>query len=1183
MRSNRGGEDSVYIDKIMPFLKDSDFVKIDYEMVPVSEIYCPLLEEGVNNGEMVESGESSEKAINLFYVLPCKKYVVNDRDSLSIDIKRGRFGSVIQASVTTLDYGHLAKRIEVQDGKAMIKMNGAFIVSDDVVTDLFVNTAANGTEVPEELITSISIPYESKGSFRNWLSTQKINEAGLGMAAMIALQKKNGNTVEFKDDNDFVYKWLDSYFSLPEGEWMKDNEGREMVPLLIGPTGVFKSATIKELCKKYNYRMVDFRISFVSRLDFTGMYQMGKIPGDSKDYSYSCPMEEIVTCSDGFREFCKRAKEAIEKMLSDGTVDSNKSSDGNSVVVDKKTLSEDNVKQLKDLVDKYDNYLRTPVLFFDEITRTKDDGVNGVLTSLLNQKTLNNMTLHQCKFVAATNLNLKNQNARHDRNMAALDSLYDVNDDLDIAYKARFQPLNVLPNDVKDRWLSWAAGEKEIKGEMGTNIHPLIREFLSKNPKLIYDESPILDAIESGKSDQEKKAQTFPNYRTWEMVSDYVYSVDSDSKVTHKHVEGKKDIPDGTKMYRDTIINGLISAQTGDKFAVFLRTKGYKLYTDVLGNVNDDVGDFLDSTLSAGVPALLIGPSSLGKTSRVKAYMRKVEKSTGIKPLLMNINLASMDTVDLMGMPTKKTIYSYVAGNTEKSPVGDAVNSTLAKIMGEVRKEKKEMGMVDTLTVRAPDKGMGEQFKEALANGREVILFFDECNRVKNPTIMSAMFECISDYRIFGISFKENKDRVKIVAACNMSHSELGANINGADADKVGDYGAAGDIDPALAARFSVFWKKNFDEKDVNSFIDFMSEGQKDGSVDGILLDFFKSLPMSGALRAMASVEKRVLEYAEPSTRAINQLSKDIMSMRGKKGTTNYQASLYKGRVIFNELFRNKFSSLNASYGNPRMSDTDLGNETLDTLKMFFSKCDDWEPVLDNKTATVCGTVVTAGGIIDDLRDGSQMIKDILARPITVSDSKNLKELVNQILIELEAANRMDTSVVETRKKSFESYLGEEFTRDFLPYFNEVFGSQEDVEITIPMLVDEEKIEPFMNRFFTKMSSDTTDMMVDKMLNLMKDFWKEFPGTIPYKNYATLIRCVKSVLPSADSMAELLHKSNKDVDGIFTMAEGDSDSFVREVLKAYPGSHFGPQEIEDMRKAMIKSSPKVKARRGMLL
>ena len=77
------------------------------------------------------------------------------------------------------------------------------------------------------------------------------------------------------------------------------------------------------------------------------------------------------------------------------------------------------------------------------------------------------------------------------------------------------------------------------------------------------------------------------------------------------------------------------------------------------------------------------------------------------------------------------------------------------------------------------------------------------------------------------------EDKVKIVAACNMSYTgmEEGEDV---DADA---YSSAGSLDPALAARFSLFWKKGYDENDVKSWISFMEDLKKEGEIDSTLVD----------------------------------------------------------------------------------------------------------------------------------------------------------------------------------------------------------------------------------------------------------------------------------------------------------------------------------------------------------
>lgn len=721
-----------YVNKLFPFISEAEFIRNFEEDVSVDRIYCPIAF-GNGEGDIQITKAKQTRPFKAYHILPCDTYVISERENIIRDIKLGAYGSSIRMNVIELDYSSVAKRIEVDDGIARILINGAYM-QEDVATDVLINACSNYSKVFDELLADVRIDPKSSVSFESWVNDTKVDEAADyldGLINDISAEKPINVSVNGSGE-DFIYSWLDSYFRLPEGQDMK-NGGREVVPLLIGPTGVFKSATVKELCKKYDYRLVDFRVSFTSRLDYSGLFQMGEI--DGKKYSYSCPMEEIVTCSDGFREYCRKAHDKVQEILDRGYTLDDTSSDGNVVEGDKKYIDESQRAELEKLLDQYKEYMKTPVLFFDEVTRTTDGGVEGILVQLLNQKKFNNMTLNGCKFVAATNLNLESP----DEYKSELDDIYDVNTDLDVAYSNRFMPLRVLPKDVEGRWFEWAAGEKKYNGKDVSNIHPLVLEFLKmpEHSEMIYNMKPVFDAIDQNLTDNEKKSQTFPNYRTWEMLSDYMYRIDTENELAKIKDEN------AVKEYRETIIDGLISAWAGKEFEKFLQDKGYKSYTEVHGEVNDDVGDFLQSTLGANVPALMIGPSSLGKTSRVKAYMKDVEKRTGLLPELIDVNLASCDTTDLMGMPTKVSLVDYVGGSgLNKAGLG-SVGKELKSIIKDICADT-TYGMVDTMTLRAPDMSKKAIFKKALEEGREVILFFDECNRVKNPTIMSAMFECFT-------------------------------------------------------------------------------------------------------------------------------------------------------------------------------------------------------------------------------------------------------------------------------------------------------------------------------------------------------------------------------------------------------------------------------------------------------
>lgn len=1171
----------MYINKLFPFLDNGDFIRNTIEKKTLDELFCPIrFETDATQGSTVASVPKTYK-LKAYHIFPCDVYVLNEPENIIRKVMSGEYGNTVELNITEIDYMPIARRIDVDTDKASVKMNGAYM-QEDIISDVFINSASNGAKTLPEFYDAIFIePKEDGVDMRSWLDSSE--NARISIQEKVSfddLLKKTQQGKKIKSEfssggEDFIYQWLDAYFKLPEGQDMKAG-GREVVPLLIGPTGVFKSATIKELCSKYNYRLVDFRVSFTSRLDYSGLFQMGEI--DGQKYSYACPMEELVTCSDGFREYCRKAYDHVSKVLANGYIETNKSSDGVETESNKTPLTDEQKGQLQKLLKSYKEYMKTPVLFFDEITRCKDAGVEGILVQLLNQKKFNNMTLNGCKFVAATNMNLLTGDSRHDGHMYELDEMYDVNTDLDVAYSNRFMPLKVLPNDVADRWYAWADGEKVRDGKVAKNIHPIIIEFLNSSygrvngQSLLYNESPILDAIEENLTENEQKSQTFPNYRTWEMLSDYMYSIDKE------HEQTLKTEPKASKEYRTTIVEGLISKWAAEIFLKFLNSKGYRAWVEGHGEPDDDVGDFLDSTLGAGVPALMIGPSSLGKTSRVNAYVKKVERTTGLKPELININLASKDTVDLMGMPSKVSLIDYVGGGKLSSFGLESVGRELGDIIQQVASNT-EYGMTDTLTVRAPDKTVKDQFERALKEGREVILLFDECNRVKNPTIMSAMFEVLSDSRFAGVSFKHMKNKVKVIAACNMAHSEMGDNLDWGEA---GDYGNAGSLDPALAARFSIYWKKNYDAKDVKSWINFMEQLVKEDQVDPILLDFFKSLPVDQAIKVMASVEKRKLENAEASTRALLQLSKDIKSMRGKATSNGFESSLYNGKVIFDDNLVKEMNDVSMNAGNDRYDASQLATEFHSFISKVLEDSDVWEPAVTGMKTVLDGDEISGSEIMELLKDADSKIQDMVLRPITSSERVAIKQIVDTAISLADSAHTMDRAVSRKRQNVFEAYVGQEFAAGFTQYFNATFGTADDQNITIEMLEDDKLIAPFIKKKKALLSSQTVDELVDSMIALMKEFWDVHSSRLPAKNYSMLISEICKIFPNYDNIANMLNRSNKDVDGVYACAEGSGDAWILGILKAYPGS-FNQSDIDAIRAKMTNGASNKRTRRTRIL
>ena len=1159
------------ISNYFPFLDKADFIKNVRETHSIDEF---LGYESLITDFDSQTSDSSNRVFKAYRIMPSNTLFLMELPSTVLRIFSGDFGGNIIVDIMEFDYQGVANIVEtdlVNDvNKAIFACNGAYLV-EDIVTDTFINACANGFDVPSDISVDYKVLEESdkqnKDSLSSWLfmndniDESYIMESALDTLQMLKDRRKNGksNDAEEVKGKDAVYTWLDAYFSLPEGEEMKSG-GREVVPLLIGPTAVFKSATVKELCKKYNYRMVDFRVAFTSRLDYSGLFQIGEVEG--KKYSYACPMEEIVVCSDGFREFCKQSYQKLEDILQKGYTEEEIASDGNEVDTEKKYLTDEQKDKIVGLQLQYKNYMRTPVLFCDEITRCRDKGVNGILVQLLNQKKLNDMTLNGCKFVAATNLDIQKGLEREEYRME-LDMLYDVNTDLDVAYSNRFIPLKVYPNDVMDRWFEWASGTTDKKGFKGvSNIHPVVLEFLNNNRDMVYNDKPVLDAIAEGLSDNEQRTQVFPNYRTWDMLSDYLYSVD---KTAEAENDGKEDSGE-EKLYKRKILEGYVSKWCCEKFIPFLESKGYSDFDEVKEPIKDDVGDFLSTALETGSPAMLIGPSALGKTSRVKQYMKKAKIKTGLEPVLINVNLASKDAVDLMGMPVKQSLTEYVGGGILKGSGLDDVSKALQDVVANVSADIK-YGMTDIMTLRAPDKTIKDRFVTALKEGREVILFFDEVNRVSSNTVTSAVFEVISDYRFAGVDFSNYKDKVKVVAACNMAWEGMD--------DEAGGYGDTGTLDPAFAARFSIYWKKNYDENDVASWIEFMESQKEEGLIDGTLIEFFKGLEPEKALKIMASVEKRTLEDAQPSTRNMLQLSKDIKSMRGRRQENGtFKAKAFNGKILFTDDVAMMFEDLVLE----RQSDSleSHAQKTVKFLDSLLYGSESWESLLIGDSVKIGDTSISASDIIDSLVQCRDDLKQFTLKPMSSDDRVDCSDTIDLVEDLAGFVRQLDINTGNKREDMFKMYLGESILGEFTKYFNNTFGTNLDEDISIEQLSDKTLIIPFMKIVQRNLSkySGNTEGMVRYCLDLCKEFMEVHGTSLPNENYAMFLTGIKDILPNADNMVLFLRRSDEGLEEMYKLAEGVGDDWIIDITSDF-GNKSTKADIEAIRQ-LIKDSKKTK-------
>ena len=742
----------MYYEKFFPFLDRGMMVREREESVKIDEVFCPLV--GVDTiGKDEAKKELGDRKLRIWRVEPLGVKVFSESDRISMLSRVAYAGMQVDCIVTSIDYGNVAKDIEVSDdGKAYIRFGkDSFSEIEGVIIDDFINAASNGVrlEVGEVMgEVDLSVGYEEEVSIMDLLeeynAMEGIDEAiPDGVAgAMDKAKDKQGNIVtrsgSVENRTDFVYEHIRSYLETP-------SDRDSMVPLLLGPTGVFKSATVKNIAEELNMRLMDFRVAFTSRLDYTGLFERYFDSEDGETYSFSCPMEELVVCCDGFLAYCRRALERLDEVIASGTMMVKRGSSGE-VTEEEVPIEGEKLEDIIKLREYYFEMAKTPILFFDEITRCEDEGVMGVLTTLLNQKRFGDLTFTECKFIAASNASFDIE----------MDDIYHVDNNVGAAYARRFRPLRITPEDVQDRWLDWAEADRMVtsRGEDGRvvkdeegrvvkessgdkNVHPDLYEYLIKNKEEIYDYSGVKNAYRDSGFDKGSAVLTpSPNYRTWDMLSKYVYT----------------SIRNGSHpgLVRETV-EGLIGKKHAEKLMEYLSDKGYfwlkvEMSEDVEdpAEYRDEIDAFLENSLDSDIPALIVGPSSLGKTARVSEYAR----NRGAE--LIVITLSALERIDLLGLPTKVNTDAFIAKELDVKPKMKDVGKMMKDIMKEVKEQTDEDGnkvfhVPEKLTTKAPDADMKRKFKDCVDRGIPVVMFFDECNRVTNRAVMSAMFEAISD------------------------------------------------------------------------------------------------------------------------------------------------------------------------------------------------------------------------------------------------------------------------------------------------------------------------------------------------------------------------------------------------------------------------------------------------------
>jgi MoxR-like ATPase len=679
--------------------------------------------------------------------------------------------------------------------------------------------------------------------------------------------------------------------------------------------------------------------AFIERADIEGMKKYTIDPDTGSYLSYSASMDKIITATDDFMEFSTAKYDEVVEYIRDTP-----------------NIPPDELKTLEKIRDKFAEWKKPALLFFDEVNRAPAS-VMSAFTSILNQKLYKIHKMTQCRMVCAANapINLGKDIAE----------VYLVGDEsTDVAKSQRFQPLPVYPQDIFPRWRDFvksAGWHKSIIDFVGDDTE---KAYAIKVLNEIGTEAKGRGAI------QEAALVPFPNYRTWEYVNNHVTAVEA-NRCTYNEEHIKKVIGDN---------------EVSQEYLDFLK-KNYPGIVSNIGTASGKVDDFtkgIESSIRSSIPMMMIAPTSYGKTYRVK----KVCKEMGVgEPLC--INLAEKDRIDVMGTPKTVNIIDYTmqeAKLPDGHPLLDKLKDTSAIA---------KFNLPADISVFAPDSVFRQRIKQ-LKPGQKLVVFFDELNRSQETT-MSAVFEAISDNRLFGVNFQPGQ--ICVLAA--MNHGKAYADVK--------------EIDAAFSARFAMYWKKSLDVGDVED----VRNQQKSEGYSPIIQDYLSSKSDDDLVDMFMSVEKDEIQFgkAAPTTRGWSELNKAIKYI---------DQPMYVGSTLDPD------GSV-ASRFMQRLSQSK--DDLVDELEVLYSLIpSNWagydagvRPIAFN------GVNFTPKKFVEAIRDTIDSIRSGKYDSDIPAISRNLHDSFMQII-------SLDNEVKIAREHMIFSKLGERFGQDFTVYYNQAMG-----------------------------------------------------------------------------------------------------------------------------------------------
>lgn len=977
--------------------------------------YAPVIKEyygiKVDTSLLYLQGSSLTLGDNILYLVqPLNILVPKSLNRKSLDSE-----TILEATIIEVDYSQVANILTTVKGIAYYPQLGDSYEEQAIETEYLINLASNGVVLQElPKIKNKSCTGEPKVLVN--LPEGIVNEASLDTFANASVKAITINT------QSPIQTRIDSYLN---GGYVT-----QRILLLVGPSAVAKSAQVKAVCNKYNYRMVDLRTAFMSRLDLQGLTDI-VYNSDGSVNSEQSPMQEFITCTDEFIKFSRAAVPVIEKYINNET-------------------NENKKKELINLKKSYEEYSKVPVLFLDEISRT-EASVRQALTNILSSKEFMGHKMTIARIIAADNHPIDSPDELKD--------IFLTNTTEDSAFNERFEAIPVTPEDVLPSWLDWAILKKPNGNQ---NIHPAILEFLELNPKLYYDYSEVENRFLDDFDEYKLSVTPYPNYRTWEFTSNYIYEA--------------KDVQFST-------LEGFLGAKTATKLTSFLKTKGINVEPNKDGK--EDWNLIIKDAIVNRTPTLLASPSGLGKTSNI----HRISKELGA--ITIDINLSELDRTDIMGPPAKVNTVSHIGGQL------DIINEDLSK---ELMGVASGFDLPQNITVRAPRIDVARKFKQSIDEGRKVVLVFDELTRVTNPATMSAVFEAISDNRIFGITF--DPTQVSIICACN-----IGANFQ--DTQR---------LDPAFAARLNIHTKDAYTKDDVDSIRNHIKT-----NYNPYLSVYFDKLTDDEIVDLVSQVEERSIEQSVPSTRAFNDLSLYL--------DDDKSSSLCVGSIIFKSVSDRRKANLS-------LTCSDINESSMkDCLTLIDSSINNWA-ALDTSISVQVGSENIS----------ARELKDLYIECIDEINKGNMVHFPTLKKI-ISALVTLDVDVQNLRRQTVGYITGNAFADKFCEYYNTVSGTK-IVVIKVSDLKDYSLYTPYIEQQLLGLVAP--EAMRNAVLQSYEDIYKEFNLNLTVDHYREFITKGVGKLPTADSRLNLIKSMvvSPSIDSMLKKAEDGDTSFGEALLSS---------------------------------